>query len=254
MKKMLVLIVVIALGLMLMPVTMVMAGGDKNRGEIGQGGTYENGCVDQPCFAEAPKPGTLATMDSKAAVQTTVLNETEIADLMFIREEEKIARDVYRVLYKKWGNPVFAIIAESEQAHMDAMARLLSFYGIEDPVTSDEIGVFTDPAIGDLYERLIAWGSISKEDALLVGGYIEEYDILDIWKAYGETDKERINRVYQNLYEGSYKHLHAFVYNYGLLTGSSYQPQLLTDEQYKYVMEFDTRAKQIQTPKQRQGR
>ena len=66
---------------------------------------------------------------------------------MFIREEEKIARDVYRVLYKKWGNPIFANIEESEQAHMDAMANVLAFYGIDDPVTNDETGEFTNEGI-----------------------------------------------------------------------------------------------------------
>jgi len=60
MKKMLVM--VLALGLMLMGVTTVLAGGDKNRGEVGQGDTHEVGCEDQPCFADAPQPGSSASM------------------------------------------------------------------------------------------------------------------------------------------------------------------------------------------------
>jgi len=252
MKKMLTM--VIALGLMLIPVSAVIAGGDQNQGDKGTGGTYENGCVEQPCFENAPKPGSSVVLTTQAVASTAALDETEIDHLVFIREEEKLARDVYLSLYQKWGNPVFAKIAESEQAHMDAMANLLSFYGIDDPVTNDVIGAYTNQDIGDLFQDLINWGLLSEKDALLVGGYIEEYDILDIWKAYEETDEVRIQRVYQNLYEGSYNHLDAFVYNYELLTGESYVPQLLSKTQYDLVMAFVTQAKQSQNPKQQQGK
>jgi len=254
MKKMFVM--VLAFGLLLMGVTTVLAGGDKNRGEVGQGDTHEIGCEDQPCpsFDNAPKPGTTSTLTTQAAVVATELDENEIYHLVFIREEEKMARDVYLVLYKKWGNPVFANIAESEQAHMDAMANLLAYYGIQDPVTDDTTGVFNNNAIADLYKWLTGWGAESEADALLVGGYVEEYDILDIWKAYDETDEARIRRVYQNLYEGSYNHLDAFVYNYERLTGVLYDPQLLSDAQYDLVMTFATQAKQAQQPKQQKGR
>ena len=77
---------------------------------------------------------------------------------------------------------------------MDALANLLEFYGIEDPVKRDETGIFSDKTIGDLFLQLSTLGSISKMEALLVGGYIEEYDIWDIWKAYQETDELRIQK------------------------------------------------------------
>jgi hypothetical protein len=253
MKKTLLVITIMALGLMVIPTAPVMAGGDKNRGEIGQGNTNENGCGDQPCFEDAPKPGSLAAMTLETADPTAGLDETEIHHLVFIREEEKMARDVYLVLYDKWSSPVFANIAKSEQAHMDAMANLLAYYGLDDPVTSDETGVFTDPDIADLYNDLILWGLTSKENAFLVGAYIEEFDILDIWKAYDDTDESRIQRVYQNLYEGSYNHLDAFVYNYELLTGAVYLPQLLPQTQFDLVMAFETQAKQAQGSKQQKG-
>jgi len=263
MKKMLVM--VLTLGLLLMGVTAVLAGGDKTRGEVGQGDTHEVGCEDQPCpsFDNAPKPGTTSTLTAQTEVLASELDETEIAHLVFIREEEKMARDVYLVLSEQWGNPVFANIAESEQAHMNAMANLLTYYGIEDPVTSDDIGAFTNPVIAAIYNGLVdcsvesdlpVCGSASEADALLVGGYIEEYDIFDIWKAYEDTDEERIKRVYQNLYEGSYNHLDAFVYNYERLTDKIYEPRLLSAEDYAQVMDFVTQAKQAQQPKQQKGR
>ena len=150
-----------------------MAGGDQNRGEIGQGSTYENNCEDQPCFEDAPKPGSSTTLIMQSADETSELFDYEINNLLFIREEEKMARDVYRVLYEKWGNPIFANIVESEQAHMDAVANLLVFYGQNDPVTSDATGEFNDEAIAKLYSDLVERGSQSEIDALLVGAYIE---------------------------------------------------------------------------------
>lgn len=223
----------------------LMAGGDKNRGDNGTGDTWETGCVDQPCYADAPQPGASAlTLESAAAAG--VLDESEIAHLLFIREEEKLARDVYIVLYEKWGNPVFANIISSEQAHMDAMANVLAFYGIEDPVAGDTVGAFTDAQIAGLFSELTAWGGESEIDALLVGAFIEEYDILDLWIAYEETDEARIRSVVQNLYEGSYNHLDAFVHTYELQAGTAYVPRLLTDAQFDLVLNFATRAGQAQ--------
>lgn len=252
MKKMLVMVAVI--GLIFTGALTVVAGGDNNRGEIGQGDTYENGCVDQPCFINAPKPGDSSTFTSQSSSLAAVLDRDEIRRLVFIREEEKMARDIYLVLYEKWGNPVFANIAESEQTHMDAMANLLAFYGIADPVTSDDTGVFSDQDIETLFLWLKEWGLASEADAFLVGGYIEEFDILDIREAYNETDEERIRQVYQSLCEGSYNHLHAFVYNYELLNDKDYEPQLLTEEEYADVMSFDTQAKQEQDSKKQKGK
>ena len=254
MKKTTALMMVVLLtAFVFISVSIVWAGGDNNRGEIGQGDTFENGCEDQPCFADAPKPGTFALFENLSSLSVR-LDETEIEHLIFIREEEKLARDVYRVLYEKWGNPVFANIIESEQIHMDRVWDLLQFYGIPDPVLSDDVGDFSDEYISGLFDYLTAWGMESNADALLVGGFIEEYDIFDLWAAHAETDEARIQRVYQSLYEGSYNHLDAFMFNYELLTGEQYALQWLTVEEYDYIMKSEIQARQTQDPRQQKGR
>jgi hypothetical protein len=254
MKKMVMFSSVFALVIMFIGISTALAGGDKNRGDIGEGSTHEINCEDQPCFEDAPMPGptTMTTLAAPSVVEKP--DETEVHDLLFIREEEKMARDVYHVLYEMWGNPIFANIETSEQTHMDAVKELIIYYGETDPVTNDDTGMFTDSDIADLYSFLVEWGSQSELDALLVGAYIEEYDILDIWKAYEETDAERAKTVYQNLYEGSYNHLDAFVYVYELESGMTYEPDQLTADQYEYVMSFDTQANQAQQPKQQKGK
>lgn len=193
----------------------------------------------------------LVSAASLATAKTKILtgeplDATEIHHLEFIREEEKLARDVYIVLAEKWGNPIFSLIIESEQNHMDAMLKLLNYFDIEDPVVDDGVGAFTNTYIGGLFTTLTARGVASEAEALAVGAFIEEYDILDIWKAVADTDVDRIDDVYTNLYEGSYNHLRGYVYNWEKSTGETYTPQLMTATQFEYCTSFITQAKQNQ--------
>ena len=48
-----------------------------------------------------------------AMISTSDLTESEIASLLKMKEEEKLARDVYSVLAQKWGSLVFTNISKS---------------------------------------------------------------------------------------------------------------------------------------------
>lgn len=135
--------------------------------------------------------------------------EAEVKWLTMMREEEKLARDVYTVLYSTWGLDIFDRIAASEQKHFDAVGTLLVRYGVPDPVQS-EAGQFTDPTLQALYNELVASGTTSVANALTVGVTIEEHDISDLEAALAATDKIDIDRVYTNLLRGSLNHLAAF--------------------------------------------
>lgn len=164
------------------------------------------------------------------------LSENEIAALMYMREEEKLARDVYQTLYDVWGVPVFANIASSEQAHMDAVAYLLESYGLGDPVAGKVVGDFTNPELQTLYDELIDQGQSSLEAALLVGGAIEEIDILDLQERLAQTNNEAITQVFENLLAGSVNHLGAFTMNLERQTGTVYEPQYLSQDEYKALL------------------
>lgn len=138
------------------------------------------------------------------------LDEQAIANLQFMREEEKLARDVYLTLADLWNQRVFATIASSEQRHMDSMAALLVRFEIEDPVKDHEIGVFTNPLFTALYDDLVEQGSTSLADAFLVGITIEELDIEDIRNQTTYLQDSSIVRVYDNLLRGSLNHLATF--------------------------------------------
>lgn len=147
---------------------------------------------------------------SAPALAKDLLTEDEKAGLIQMREEEKLARDVYIKMYALYGKRIFSNIIESEQRHMDAVKVLLDRYALIDPASGNDVGVFTDPQIQNLYNELCAKGALSLVDALEVGVIIEELDIADLEKLLLETTKRDITRVYENLLAGSYNHLAAF--------------------------------------------
>jgi len=139
------------------------------------------------------------------------LSDAERDSLIFMREEEKLARDVYTYLSGLYQIRIFSNIARSEQRHMDAIKALLDRYNIADPVGGNGPGVFTDSGILALYNQFIAEGSQSLIDALQVGVQIEEADIEDLQNGLLALDDNKdIKRVYQNLLRASQKHLASF--------------------------------------------
>lgn len=139
------------------------------------------------------------------------LTQAEKDDLLYMREEEKVARDVYIALYDKWGMTVFNNISKSEQTHMDSIKTLLVRYNLEDPALGP--GEFTNQELQAMYDDLVRLGESSPIDALNVGIKIEETDIRDLSQALARTSHRDIARVYQNLRAGSENHLAAFQSN-----------------------------------------
>jgi hypothetical protein len=138
------------------------------------------------------------------------LSQQEIESILLMREEEKLARDVYLALGKQWNVPVFANISRSESRHMAAIKGLVKKYGLQDPVVDDTPGVFTNPKLAQLYSDLVRTGSASIADAYKVGVRIEELDIADLQEGLTTVTHSDVQRVYQNLLRASQNHLRAF--------------------------------------------
>ncbi|CRI64853.1 putative Ferritin [Thiocapsa sp. KS1] len=139
------------------------------------------------------------------------IDPNEAATLSFMREEEKLARDVYLDMNDLWDAVVFVNIAASEQQHMDTLLQLLDKYGLPDPAASDIPGWFSDQNLQTLYDDLVNRGQASYAEALQVGALIEEVDIEDLQLAIEETDNADLQNAYDNLMRGSRNHLRAFV-------------------------------------------
>jgi len=139
------------------------------------------------------------------------LSDAQKEDLLFMIEEEKVARDVYLHLSAKWGDRVFANIARAEQKHMNAVERLANQSGVTVPSTLTEEGIFIDEKLQKMYNDLIAKGEKSLRDAYLVGVLVEETDIDDLENLLeDETISSSAKQVYSNLLRGSQNHLRAF--------------------------------------------
>ncbi len=154
----------------------------------------------------------LAGLGSFGTLQAAALSDAEKDDLIFIREEEKLARDVYLTLYEIWETRIFENIAASEQTHMDAIMVLLDRYGIPDPAAGKNSGEFTNEELQNLYRELVDYGGQSMFKAMEVGVIIEEKDIDDLQESMSRTTHRDVSRVYKNLLNGSYNHLEAFIY------------------------------------------
>ncbi|MBA3072641.1 MAG: DUF2202 domain-containing protein [Anaerolineae bacterium] len=167
------------------------------------------------------------------------LSQAEIDALFYMREEEKLARDVYLSLASQWGLPAFSNIAKSEQAHMDSLLELFDRYDLTDSASA-EAGVFNNVDLQALYNQLIAQGSISAEEAFKVGAAIEEIDILDLQVRLTQTDQEDIQQVFNSLLMGSYNHLNAFVGNLSNRYGITYEPQYISSDLYQQILSTET--------------
>ena len=166
-------------------------------------------------------------------VEPLTLQEEE--SLLFMREEEKLARDVYLYLYDIWGDQIFLNISASEQQHTDAVLGLIEKYNLPDPAADKAEGEFDNLDLQGLYDLLTAQGAASLIDALIVGATIEDLDINDLNSQLLFIDNADIILVYESLLKGSRNHLRAFT---GRLTdlGFDYAPVYISQEDYDAIV------------------
>ena len=212
------------------------------------------GMLLTPMTADARQGAGRGSKGSQAGLSSIIANlpyeDLSIAEeegLIHMREEEKLARDVYLTLYETWGLAIFSNIAKAEERHMAAIKSLLNKYELDDPVTNSTVGVFTSEKMQALYYSLVEEGEKSLVKSLYVGATIEDLDIYDLYGLlYGVlddettdndvgTDNSDIKTVYQNLAKGSRNHLRAFVYQLQL-NGVSYEAQSLAQEEIDSII------------------
>ena len=167
--------------------------------------------VATPMTALAGKgKGKSAANPATCVAAVTTLSTEEVAALQWMREEEKLARDVYDAMSALYPEAIFKNIAAAEQRHFDAIGEKLVFFGIDDPAATTAPGEFTNPDLQALYTELFDLGSISYVGALGVGVTIEEEDIVDLEAAIAGTTSFTLIQTYQNLLRASEQHLKSF--------------------------------------------
>lgn len=163
------------------------------------------------------------------------LSPEELNSLSFLREEEKLAKDVYITLFNKWGVNIFNNISQSESTHMSAVLSLLNKYNIADPVGANETGEFENIQLKALYDQLVAEGNKSTLHAYIVGATIEDLDLYDINRALLYIDNQDIRYVYEMLAKGSRNHLRSFYKNI-VNSGGSYTPQYISIDEFQTII------------------
>lgn len=176
------------------------------------------------------------------AQQAMTLNQQEIDAILYMREEEKLARDVYEFLYTKWKVNPFENIRHSEQMHMNRIKILINSYKLNDPVEkkNDEQGVFVNSVLQNYYNELTNAGSTSLTEALKVGAKIEELDIADLEERVKLTKRPDIISTYNDLKLASENHLRAFIQRLEK-QGVNYDPVILNKNEFDKIIEEGNR-------------
>lgn len=168
------------------------------------------------------------------AVTLVPLDAQETADLVYMREEEKLARDLYLKLDETWGAAVFANVARSEAQHFAIIGDALVRYAVPDPALPGA-GLFRSAELQAMYDDLVSQGQVSLTDALYAGALVEEMDILDLTATLAATDHADLQRAYTSLSCGSRNHLRAFVLNLEA-AGVVYEAQAMSQDEVDAIL------------------
>jgi len=165
------------------------------------------------------------------------LSQEEQNMLIKMRQEEKLAHDVYVTLGQKFPSigQILVNIPKSEQKHTDTVKLVLDKYAIADPITDDTVSVFKDEAFTKLYQDLVAKGSTSEIEALKVGATIEDLDISDLNSDLSKTKNVDIVTAFEKLRNGSYNHLRSFMSKITAL-GQTYTPQYISEAEFQNIL------------------
>jgi len=173
--------------------------------------------------------------DDSDTLSFSDLSTAEFDSLYYMREEEKLARDVYLALYDIWADDIFSNIAASEQTHTDAVKALIEKYQLIDPAADNPPGVFTNPKFTVIYDAYLKLGSQNRLSAITVGVTIEELDIMDIARWLQDVQRTDIRDVYESLMCGSRNHLRSY-YAELLAQSGSYTPQFITQAEFDAIV------------------
>lgn len=167
-------------------------------------------------------------------ISGVVANDPGSINLARLWEEEKLARDVYTKLAATSKIQAFRNIARAESQHMQAVSRLFAGSGGKANRPDDTPGVFSIPEYAQLYQTLVASGSRSPVDALMVGAKIEEMDIADLRQIIAQVGDPRTRQTMERLMNGSQQHLRAFASQLAM-QGASYTAQYLTQAEFDAI-------------------
>ena len=151
------------------------------------------------------------------AINLFALTNKEKQALIYMYQEEKLAKDVYYVLEEMYPFNIY----KSETMHENSVANVLRHYNIPLPVRSNVVGKFNNQELQNLYNELITKGKKSIKDAIEVGIMVEVTDIEDLDKYLKYASSPDVIALFKFLRAGSYNHYNVFNRALKYFTGKS---------------------------------
>ncbi len=177
------------------------------------------------------------SLNEEANSETVIaLSQIEKDALLFMMEEERLAKDVYDRLFDVWGLNQFQNIGRSEQSHMNAVENLMKQYDL--PYTILDAGTFKNADLQEAYDSLIAQGEASMVGALISGATIEDLDIYDLEEWMAKIENAEVLNVFKMLQCGSRNHLRAFTRSLEM-SGEGYTPEYISLSEYEQIINSD---------------
>ena len=166
------------------------------------------------------------------------LSSKEANALVFMYEEEKLARDIYLTMAEKYDLRVFSNIAKAEGKHMNSVKCLINKYGLQGPDENNAIGIFENQDLQSLYNDLVMRGNTGLIEALRVGATIEDLDINDLTLLLedDDIDNKDLTAVFESLRKGSRNHIRAFTRTLSRYD-AEYEAQYLSEEVYNNIIQ-----------------
>ena len=94
-----------------------------------------------------------AAVQAASGGTATGLTNTQLTEM---REEERMARDLYTQLGKSSGEAIFTRIAGAEQRHLDAVERLMASQGMDPAAGGTTVGRYAVPDLQSAYNTFMA--------------------------------------------------------------------------------------------------
>lgn len=180
----------------------------------------------------------VALLTAPAFLQAQTLSQAEKDGLLQMRQEEKMAHDVYVALGETYPLPPFMHIPNAEKRHFNLVGLLQDQYELSDPLAdrSQEAGYFSDPGYAKLYRQFVDQGAKSEVEALRAGAEIEELDIRDLQQLIAQTENTDLRETYSLLLEGSKRHLRAFTFQLEQ-RDANYEPKYLSATDFAALLD-----------------
>lgn len=165
---------------------------------------------------------------------TASLSADEIEFLFALREDEKMARDLYTVFAAKYSTaPQIDRIAAAENSHIAYVEAVLDYYEISYPAMT-AAGLFEDAKRQAIYNELAdKSGTLLEVYATMAA--VEEESVSAYKSVQSEITNENIALVITNMIKASSNHLKAAVCQI-IVGGSTYTPLYLSAEEFGTIV------------------